>query len=302
MRGEKTTKARRREDSRRFLCAFVVQPHRSQKKLKGFAGLLLLLLSVLGHAQVTDSGFTLTKTYSGSIAGAAVDNLDNLYILSSTGQVKKFGPKGDSVGVFNGVRAYGKLTAIDVTNPLKPLLFYKDFSNVVVLDRFLANRVSLNLRKFNILQPSAIGLSYDNNIWVFDQYDNKLKKIDEGGNVLLQTDDFRSLFGQPLAPQKIINDNGFVYLADSASGIFVFDNYGTYKRKIILKNWTTIDVADGRVVRLNKDAIVIYNPVNFSEKNIQYPASFKPYLHSFTAGNKLVTFSQDSLRIYRVGD
>jgi hypothetical protein len=265
---------------------------------------LFILLSCFAacfvQAQITDSSFSLVKTYKGDIAGAALDNLDNLYIISSTGQVKKFGPKGDSVGVFNGVRAYGRLTAVDVTNPLKPLAFYKDFSNVVVLDRFLAARSSLNLRKYNILQPSAIGLSYDNNIWVFDQYDNKLKKIDEAGNLLLQTDDFRSLFNQSFAPQKIINDNGFVYLADSASGIFVFDNYGTYKRKIQLKNWNTIDVANGRIIRLNKDAIVVYNPANFSEKSFAFPSSFKPYLHSFTNSNKFITFSPDSLRVYRV--
>ncbi|GAA4737361.1 hypothetical protein [Flavisolibacter ginsenosidimutans] len=269
--------------------------------MKFFFLILSCFIAGAVGAQITDSSFSLVKTYKGDIAGAAVDNLDNLYIISSTGQVKKFGPKGDSIGVFNGIRNYGKLTAIDVTNPLKPLLFYKDFSNVVILDRFLASRSSLNLRKYNILQPSAIGLSYDNNIWVFDTYDNKLKRLDEAGNLLLQTDDFRALFNQSFAPQKIINENGFVYLADSASGIFVFDNYGTYKRKIPLKNWGTIDVTNGRIVRLSKDAIVVYNPVNFSEKSFAFPSSFKPYLHSFTTSNKLITFSQDSLRIYRIG-
>lgn len=293
MKKKKTTKAQRKLRESLCLCAFVVQ--------KLFPFLAITVFVSTAHAQITDSSFSLVKTYKGDVTGAAVDNLDNLYIISSTGQVKKFGPKDDSVGVFNGIRNYGKLTAIDVTNPLKPLLFYKDFSNVVVLDRFLANRVSLNLRKYNILQPSAIGLSYDNNVWVFDTYDNKLKKIDEAGNLLLQTDDFRTLFNQSFAPQKIINENGFVYLADSAVGIYVFDNYGTYKRKIPLKNWNAIDVTNGRIVRLSNDAIVVYNPVNFSERSFQYPSSFKPYLHSFTTSNKFITFSQDSLRIYKIG-
>lgn len=293
-----TTKTRRRKVSRRSfvfpgaLRAFVIQM---------FCIAISCIIYSSSYAQITDSGFNLVKTYKGDIAGAAIDNLDNLYIISSTGQVKKFGARGDSVGVFSGIRNYGKLNSIDVSNPLKPLLFYKDYSNIVVLDRFLAQRASLNLRQFNILQPSAIGLSYDNNIWVFDTYDNKLKKIDEGGNLLLQTDDFRTLFNQSFAPQKIINTEGFVYLADSVSGIFVFDIYGTFKRKILLKDWNTIDVWNGMVVRLTRDAIVVYNPANFMERNIRFPSSFTPYLHSFTSTNKLVTFSQDSLRIYRVG-
>jgi hypothetical protein len=269
--------------------------------MKFFLFMISCLVVAVTGAQVTDSSFSLIKTYKGDVAGAAVDNLDNLYIISSTGQVKKFGAKGDSIGVFNGIRNFGKLNTIDVSNPLKPLLFYKDLSNVVVLDRFLANRASLNLRQFNILQPSAIGLSYDNNIWVFDQYDNKLKKIDEAGNILLQTDDFRQLFNTSFAPQKIMNDNGFVYLADSTNGIFVFDNYGTFKRKILLKNWSTIDVWNGKVVRLSNNAIIVYNPASFLEKSLSYPRSFTPYLRSFTTANKLITFSSDSLQIYRVG-
>jgi hypothetical protein len=246
-----------------------------------------------------DSSFLLLRTYNGDIANVALDNLDNLYIVSSTGQIKKLNSHGDSIGVFNGIRNYGKLQAIDITNPLRPLLFYKDFSTIVILDRFLASRSSIDLRQHNILQPTAIGLSYDNNIWVFDQYDNKLKKIDEAGNSLLETPDFRQLFNQTLSPQRIINNNGLVYLADSAQGIFVFDNYGTFKRKIPLKNWSNIDVWDGKLIRLGNKEVIVYDPVTFNEQTQKLPDAFTPYVHAFTNRNQLITFSQDSLRIYR---
>ena len=166
-----------------------------------------------------DSAFTLVRTYLGDVAGAAIDHMDNLYIISSKGQIRKLDAKGDSVAVYNQVRLSGQLHTIDVSNPLKILLFYKDFSTVVVLDRFLAPVATLDLRRYNILQPGAIGLSYDNNIWVFDQWDNKLKRIDEQGTKLMETPDLRSVFPQGLNPQRILSDNGLVYLADSAAGI-----------------------------------------------------------------------------------
>jgi hypothetical protein len=230
----------------------------------------------------------------------ALDNLDNFYVVSSTGQVKKFNHRGDSVAVFNGVRNFGKLQSIDVTNPLKPLLFYKDFSTVVILDRLLATRSSIDLRRHNVLQPTAITLSYDNNIWVFDQFDNKLKKLDEAGNLLLQTTDFRQLFPQTITPQKLINDGQLLYLADSTQGVFVFDNYGAFKRKIPLMGWRNVDVWDGKLVRLGSREVIVYNPSNFTEQSQRFPSGFQPYLHSFTNHNKLVTFSGDSLRIYRL--
>jgi hypothetical protein len=43
------------------------------------------------------------------------------------GQNKKLNNRGDSVAIFNGVRNYGLLQAIDVTNPLKPCFFTKIF-------------------------------------------------------------------------------------------------------------------------------------------------------------------------------
>lgn len=248
-----------------------------------------------------DSAFHLLQSIQGDIANVAMDNLDNFYVVSSTGQIKKFSNRGDSVAVFNGIRNYGKLHAIDITNPLKPLLFYREFSTVVILDRLLSQRGSIDLRRYNILQPTAVTLSYDNNIWVFDQFDNKLKKVDEAGNVLLQTTDFRQLFNQTISPQKMINDNGLLYLADSAQGIFVFDNYGAFKKKIQLKNWSNIDVWNGNIIRLGSNEIIVYNPTNFTEQSQRFPAAFKPYLHTYTNHNKLITFSADSLRIYRLG-
>jgi hypothetical protein len=262
--------------------------------------ILFSLTCYIGFSQKADSSLTLLRSYGGDIEDAAIDNLDNLYIITSSGSIKKFAANGDSVAVYNGVRNYGKLSSIDVSNPLKLLLFYKDFSTVVILDRLLAVRANLNLRKHNILQPSAIGLSYDNNIWVYDEYDSKLKKIDEQGSLQLQTSDFRSIFQQSVRPQKIINDNGFVYLADSTEGIFVFDNYGTFKRRVAINNWNSIEIRNGYIIRTARDEVLIYNPSTFVDQSRKLPPSFKPYLRSFTNSNKFVTFSKDALQIYKI--
>jgi hypothetical protein len=242
--------------------------------------------------------FTLIKTYTGNIADVAMDNLDNLYIISLTGQIKKLNPAGDSVGVYNQVKNYGKLNTIDVSNPLKLLLFYKNFSTVVILDRFLANQSVLDLKKFSILNPSAIGNSYDNNIWVYDEYDNKLKKIDEQGNRLLETPDFRTVFNQSISPQKILSDNGLVYLADTTNGIFVFDNYGSFKRKIPVKSWQTIAIANNNIISANNELITVFNSSTQLPTEKRFPF-FKPYFHSFITPSKLVNFSDNSIQIYQ---
>lgn len=260
---------------------------------------LLWLPSIKSFAQQTVSdSFVLIKTYAGNIANVAMDNLDNLYIISSTGQIKKLNAAGDSVGVYNQAKNYGQLYSIDVSNPLKLLLFYKEFSTIVILDRFLANQSTLDLKRFSILNPSAIGNSYDNNIWVYDEYDNKLKKIDEQGNKLLETPDFRTVFDQSFSPQKIFNDNGLVYLADTANGVFVFDNYGTFKRKIPIRNFQTIAIANNYIISTNNESISVFNQSTQlgTQKRIPF---FNPYFHSFITPSKLVNFSSGTIQVYQ---
>lgn len=245
-----------------------------------------------------DSSFVLVGSYKGDVVDAAMDNLDNLYVISSTGQIKKYSAAGDSIAVYNQVRNFGKSFAIDVSNPLKVLLFYKDFSTVVVLDRFLAGITTINLKNFNILQPAAVGLSYDNNIWVYDEYDSKLKKINEQGDLILETSDLRGALNLSLSPQKIINDNGLVYVADTTSGIFVFDNYGSFKRKVPLVNWQTIGVYKNSVISINRDLLTVYNTSTLMQSQKKIPL-FNPLARSFIIGDKFITFSPQQIQVYR---
>ena len=107
--------------------------------------LLLFVAGICLHAQ-TDTSFQLVKKIKGDIVAFAADNLDNLYLLNSSDQLKKINEKGDSVAVFNNIRKYGKVAQIDVSNPLRVLLYYKDFSTIVVLDRLLNVRSTIDFR------------------------------------------------------------------------------------------------------------------------------------------------------------
>ena len=267
------------------------------KRILSIGFFLTLVFSTPAFAQ-TDSSFVLLRSYQGDISDATMDNLSNLYVISTKGQIKKFNAAGDSVAVYNQVRNFGKLFSIDVSNPLKVILFYKDFSTVVVLDRFLTNIATLQLRRYNILQPDAVGLSYDNNIWVYDEYDGKLKKLDEQGNKLSETADFRTVFNQPFAPQKILNDNGLVYLADSTAGVFIFDNYGSFKKKVPVINWHSIAINKSNIISTSSQSISVFNTSTFLQNDKRYPA-FTSYLHSFTLSDKFIIFSAKDLKIYR---
>lgn len=259
--------------------------------------LLLFFTGPITHAQ-RDTGFALLKTVHTDVAALSVDYLDNLYILTSTDALKKFNSHGDSVGVYNQVRRFGKLHTIDVTNPLKLLLYYKDFGTIAIVDRLLTLRAAIDLRKYNIIQASAVALSYDGNIWVFDAYENKLKKINDAGEMLLQTSDFRSLFNEPIVPEQIIDQNGVLHLYDPKGGVYLFDYYGTFKKKLPITGWASISVANQYITGIQANTFQFFNTATFMGGQKTLPAVLQTGKKYFVANNKLFTWSKDLVQIY----
>ena len=247
-----------------------------------------------------DSVLTPEKVFAGNFSYFNVDNLDNVYIINSNNQLKKFNSNGDSVGIFNDVRKYGKLFFIDVTNPLKLLLYYQNFSTIVVLDRFLNVRNTINLRKQNIFNVRTISTSYDNNIWLFDEGDAKLKKIDDNGEVLTETVDCRLLFDSVPAPTQIIDQDGFVNLYDPAKGFFIFDIYGSLKSKIPFLQWKNVEVIGKKLYGFSDSFLHQYSPGSLELKDYPLPPNFNGAIQIKAANNKVYLLSKDGLQQFLV--
>ena len=84
--------------------------------------------------------------------------------------------------------------------------------------------------------------SLQNQIQIVARKKLHLKKINDNGNILLQTPDFRTIFNEEFSPGKIIDNNGFVYLYDAQKGWLVFDYYGAFKQNIPQANLNNIQV------------------------------------------------------------
>jgi hypothetical protein len=247
-----------------------------------------------------DSAFQFIKTIKGSFTYLNVDNLDNIFLITKNNQLKKLNANGDSVAVFNDVKKYGNPDYVDVTNPLKSLLYYKNYSTVVTLDRLLTVRNTVNLRKQNIFYVNTVTLSYDNNMWLFDEEDYRLKKIDEEGKLLQSSTDWRMLFDTVPAPVKIIDRDNFVYLYDPAKGFYIFDYYGGFKNRLAFLNWTNVEVNGTTVYGFEDTRLYSYQLKSLQLKEYKLPAYFGKYI-SIKAMNGLVyLLNENGVDIYQI--
>ena len=118
------------------------------------------------------------KKIDGHFTSFHVDELGNLFAVTTTGQLKKYNTSLDSLGIFNELRRFGSVHSISTGNPLRTTLYFKGYKIILVLDRLMQIINKVDLRKNQLVQVNAVSQSYDNLIWIFDEQDNKIKKRD----------------------------------------------------------------------------------------------------------------------------
>jgi hypothetical protein len=270
-------------------------------KLKNifFLCCFLFVATTFAVAQ-SDSSITYIKTIAGEYKYFTVDNLGDIYLVTTNDQLKKFKANGDSIGVFNDVKRFGTLSSIDATNPLKILLYYEDFSTIVLLDRFLNMMASINLGQQNIFKVRTIATSYDNNIWLYDEGDSKLKKIDINGVLLSATVDFRMLFDSVPTPVKIIDKDGFVYLYDPRKGFYIFDHYGGLKNNIPFLHWRNPEVIKENLYGFTDSLLYSYKLSSLNLLQYPLPSSFANSQQIKAGNNMVYVLQQGGLCLFSV--
>lgn len=256
-----------------------------------------ILLTALAYCQ-QDTSLPLAKIIRGGYADFSVDNLGNIFLLDSNNQLKKLSPSGDSVAIFNDVRQYGRVYSIDAGNPLKILIYYRDFGIIVVLDRLLNVRTTIDLRKQNIFQAKAICQSYDNAIWIYDEGEAKLKRIGDDGSLIDQTGDFRLQLDEAPSPNFIEDHDRLVYLYDSSKGLLVFDYFGTLKNKLAFTGWQDFQMAGKYIVGRKGVLLERYLLSSLSLEEKRLPGILKNTDKIRIAGERLFCLRGGILYIY----
>lgn len=253
----------------------------------------LFFLLVTGYGFSVAQSDTMALKPEKSIPFSAVnfttDNLGNIYFITRDNQLVKYDIHNDTTITYNDFR-YGTLGTVDATNPLQVLLFYPDFGTILIMDRFLSLQNTIDLRSLNIFKPDAVASSNDNNIWVYDEQEAELKKIDVNGNPILESVDLRQVLGLAPDPDIILDRDGLVYMNDPAQGIFVFDYYGSYRNTLHFTGTSSLQLFNGQMVLYRNRQMTIYNLRTFTERRLPLPD---------TAGILMANLQRDKLYVLR---
>ncbi len=226
------------------------------------------------------------------------DYLQNSYYITADNSLAKIDSAGTLLFTYNQ-NQYGRLQFIDATNPLKILLSYPDYGTVIIVDNTLSEIGKISLRQNGILSYSAVCFSpVDNNIWIFDEQDFKLKKYDRNNNTVIESSDMFSLIGKAIHPVCMQEDNQYLYLTDPMEGIVVFDIYGTYYQTLPFRGIRKFQVKNDQLFYQHENALRSYHLKTLEEKDIQLPDS-TDIIDVRIEKNRLYLLTKSRLDIYK---
>ena len=133
----------------------------------------------------------------------AVDPLQQLLAVDENGVLVQYNSQGQALFRYHNT-TLGEDFTIDATDPFNILLFYEDQQTVILLDRTLSVRASLDLRDTEILYATAVARSHDNNLWVYDELAGRLYKLSARGDLLFTSNDFRLSENLSVGPSQIV--------------------------------------------------------------------------------------------------
>ena len=200
--------------------------------------IVLSVGSIKGYGQETDSKlpdkaplFTSIEVLPNSIL-LEVDNLDNFYTVTSEGVIRKYNSTGSLLNTYSN-KTYGEIYALDVSNPMKILVFYRDFQKVVYLDDNLnQNGEPIDLQLLGYTNITAAAMGNENGLWLFNGSANELVKLNQYLQPINQSGNLSNLLDGIIVPNTILEVNGQLFLSDAQKGLICFDVYGTYIKTV----------------------------------------------------------------------
>jgi hypothetical protein len=248
----------------------------------------------------TNQSFTQTWKKSFTVASHGdyllTDNLGNSFVVNHD-QLIKYRDNGSVFRLYSN-KKLGRISSVDPMNPLKIVVFYRDFSQIVFLDNTVTeNGDPILLTDWELEQASAVCSSYDNGLWVFDQIQFSLTRFSQQFKPTVQVKNLNQILGYTPQPVFMMEHNNNLYMSDTSHGILQFDIFGTYIKTIPIKGLKKFQVfGDNLYFVAREDYLFAFGLKTLQENKLKLPVP--DYVDIRISQSRLHILRSDSLSVY----
>lgn len=191
------------------------------------------------------------------------------------------------------LKSFGRITDIDVSNPMKFLVFFKEQQLIGFFDNtFTPYQQKTRLNDLGVSYATLVcySLQFDR-FWVYDQDNSKLWLFNSHGKLTLESENLSGLLGIS-EPVQMLEKNGNLYLVDRNRGVFVFDMFGSLEKQIELPGVQWIQVVEDGLFFITETEFGVHR-TQFDE-TITAPIPFQGVkLFSFFKGQLIILHSKE---------
>jgi len=187
----------------------------------------------------------------------------------------------------------GEIYSIDFINPLKIVLFYKNFNSAILLDNQLTEITQINFSDFNIIAQSCNTAS-QNRFWIYDGLSNSLLLFDYiNKKIIPLSQPFKNTYQHVKSDYNqwfMVSEDGQFFCYNNYGNVFSIGNIPKYDKITVVNSTTIIFSSDNNLYLYqieNKNTILLISDKK-NIKNINYKNEILSIFASKTIENYII--------------
>ncbi|MFV8327573.1 hypothetical protein [Flavobacterium sp. ZS1P14] len=189
----------------------------------------------------------------------------------------------------------GKITKVDLLNPLKIVLFYENFNTVILLDNQLNETQKINFSENTIpIVANAIGIAAQNQLWIYNSLNQQIGLYDYLKN------NFKNI--STSFPESIIyyqSDFNTFYWIDEKNTWYSCTIFGKITKKRKISDFDSIAIINANQFIISKNNVLILEDAEKGQKfEIEIlEKTFKKFCYK---GQILSIFTSEGITNYKI--
>ncbi len=199
-----------------------------------------------------------------------IDYQGNIYLVNSS-ELQKLSSDYKLQHTYSNLML-GEISYLEVDRSTNLFLYFRDFNKIVFLDNTLSMKGSpIDIMDLGFSEANYACSSYNNSFWIYDPINQELIRFNQALEITDRTGNIENITNFIMFPQRIFERNNEVYLLDKSQGIFVFDRYGGYLRRLPFTNIQDIYINKLEFNILKNDSLYIFNPNTLNVDTVVLP-------------------------------
>jgi hypothetical protein len=164
-----------------------------------------------------------------------------------------FKSKGEGTLEYKNI-SLGKITKVDLLNPLTIVLFYENFNTVILLDNQLNEIQKINFSENQVpIMVGAIGLASQNQLWIYNNLTQQIGLFD------FLKKEYKTISIPSIKNiKKYQTDFNTFYWIDGENNAYTCDLFGKIIFKGKIPSFDSIEIINDNIYLFSKDNILIY--------------------------------------------